>query len=79
MELNSVEYFIRKNIEKDVKSFESNENIYFAYLEFCETHNFTPVSKTKLGRELNLLNIGISHKPMRNRVYIRGRQGVRLK
>lgn len=71
--------FIDEKLEKDLKSFETAEDLYKSYKSFCEKHSVTPLTKIRFGKQLDNLNIGVKHSKMQNRVILYGRQGVRLK
>lgn len=73
-----IEKFIQENLERDVTSFLDETDLYARYLRFCDFHKLEPLTKTKLGNQLNLFNAGIRHKKMKNYVMQFGRQGVKL-
>lgn len=72
------EKFIEENLERDVKCFLHESDLYARYLAFCEFHDLKPLTKTQLGNQLNNFNAGIRHKRTRNWVKEVGRQGVKL-
>lgn len=72
------EKFIEENLERDVKNFLQESDLYTRYLAFCEFYKFKPLTKTQLGNQLNNLNAGRRHRRMRNYMQEIGRQGVKL-
>lgn len=72
------EKFIEENIERDIKSFETINNLYERYLIFCGFYQIEPVKINSFGRQLRKFNTGVKHKRMRNRVIESGRWGVKL-
>lgn len=70
--------FIEENLEKDIKKFELRDDIYARYLRFCKYYGTQALTRTKFGKKLDDLNIGIRHKRMKNYVLETGRQGVKL-
>lgn len=77
--LELVKKFVEENIERDVRVFETNEDIYKSYKAFCRNKEIEPMTIVSLGHRLNFLNIGVKHKKMVNYKFLYGRQGVRLK
>lgn len=73
-----IEKFAEENLERDVKSFIQESDLYSRYLKFCEVNKLKPLTKTQLGNRLNDLNKGIRHRRTRNWVKEVGRQGVKL-
>ena len=74
-----VEEFVSEHIERDVKSFATNDEIYSVYKNFCKHKNYKNLTKTALMNRLKYLNIGVSHRKTKNYVRYDGRQGVKLK
>lgn len=73
-----IEKFVEENIERDVKSFELRDVIYARYLKYCKFHGLEPLTRTRFGKQLDNLNLGVKHARMRNYIQETGRQGVRL-
>lgn len=71
--------FYEENIERDVKSFVSKNEIYSHYLKYCEFYNLKPLSKNSLTFYLNNLRTSVSHRKQLKGEIVFGRQGVRLK
>lgn len=53
-----LEKFISENLEYDVKSFETTDDLYNRYLKYCTAYNYSPVSRTKFGHEVRKGGIG---------------------
>lgn len=70
--------FIEENIERDIKSFETNADLYERYKMFCRFYNLEPTTILKFGNKLKKSNVGIKHKRMKNRITETGRWGVKL-
>lgn len=68
------EKFVEENIERDINSFETTDDLYKRYLLFCNFHNFTPVSRRKFAYDIKNSNIGIKD----GRKPIPTRWGVKL-
>ncbi|MGE6894448.1 primase-like DNA-binding domain-containing protein [Priestia flexa] len=73
-----IEKFIQENIERDIKSFETNEDLYERYKKFCKFHQLEILSKQKFGIRLSKYNCGKKHRRMKNYVFENGRWGVKL-
>ena len=73
-----IEKFVEENIESDVKSFETIDDLHGRYLKFCEVNGLEALTKRTLNNRLSKLNVGVRHKRMRNYSLEYGRQGVRL-
>ncbi|KGR88704.1 primase-like DNA-binding domain-containing protein [Lysinibacillus odysseyi] len=73
-----IEKFIEENIESDVKSFETIDDLYKRYLCFCEVNGLEALTKRMLNNRLSKLNVGVRHKRMRNYSLEYDRQGVKL-
>ncbi|WP_412733866.1 primase-like DNA-binding domain-containing protein [Heyndrickxia sporothermodurans] len=70
--------FIQENLERDIKSFEKNDDLYKRYLKYCKFYNLEPITKRSFTYQLKKHNIGIYHKRMKNYVIEYGRWGVKL-
>ena len=56
---NSVYAFVRERIERDPKSFELKDDVYSAYVEFCEGQELNAYDKAKFAKELVRLVPGV--------------------
>lgn len=74
-----IEKFVEENLIRNVKEYESKNDIYERYLIFCEFYNIKPLSKGGLTRNLNDRLIGLPNVIMRNRKVINVRHGLELK
>lgn len=73
-----IEKFIQENIERDIKSFESNEALYERYKKFCKFYGFEIMTKQKFGIRMKNYSVGVKHKRMKNYIIEIGRWGVKL-
>lgn len=72
------EKFVEENLERDVKCFLQESDLFARYLAFCKFYDLKPLTKTQLGNQLNKLNAGIRHRRTRDYGREIGRQGVKL-
>ncbi|WP_369010348.1 primase-like DNA-binding domain-containing protein [Cytobacillus oceanisediminis] len=73
-----MEKFIEENLERDIKSFEKNDDLYKRYLMYCQFYKLEPLTKRKFTNQLKNLNMGVKHHRMKNYVIEYGRWGVKL-
>lgn len=73
-----IDKFIQENIARDIKSFETNDDLYERFKKFCKFYNLKAISKQKFGIRMTKANVGKKHKRMNNYVFEYGRWGVRL-
>ena len=73
-----IKKYIRENIEREVKSFETINDLYKRYLKFCEFYKLEPLTRLKFGNQLKKFNVGVKHRRMKNYVSEAGRWGVKL-
>lgn len=69
-----LEKFIEENIEKDITSFETTDDLYRRYKKFCRFHKVESISRRKFAFEIRRLNVGIKD----GRKNIPTRWGVKL-
>lgn len=69
-----LEIFVEENIKRDIKSFETTEDLYSRYLKYCEFYNSIPISRRKFAFAIRRLNVGIKD----GRKNIPTRWGVKL-
>ncbi len=77
---NSVYAFVKERIEKDPKSYETKDDVYAAYVEFCDENELKAVDKRVFAKELMRLVPGV--RPERKRVAgmrVQVWVGIRLK
>ncbi len=77
---NSVYAFVKERIEKDPKSYEVKDDVYAAYVEYCEENELPALAKNKFSQELMRLVPSVRVE----RMTIAGRRvrvwaGIRLK
>ncbi|EOV9525605.1 primase-like DNA-binding domain-containing protein [Bacillus cytotoxicus] len=72
------EKFIEENIERDIKSFETNNMLYERYKKFCRFYQIEIMTKRKFSIYMRKHNIGVRHKRMKNYLIENGRWGVKL-
>ncbi|UAT29536.1 hypothetical protein K7T73_13095 [Bacillus badius] len=74
-----IEKFIEENIERDISSYETVENLYKRYLSFCEFYSLDPLTQTKFHNRIKYFAVGVTdtrkRKGRENKV---GRWGVKL-
>ena len=73
-----IEKFIEENLEKDIKSFETIDDLYERYKKFCKYYEIEIITKQKFGIRLKNHNVGVKHKRMKNYHIDFGRWGVKL-
>lgn len=56
---NSVYAFVKERIEKDPKSYEAKDDVYAAYVEYCEENELPALAKNKFSQELMRLVPGV--------------------
>jgi intergrase/recombinase len=69
-----LEKFIQENIQRDIKSSETTDDLYKRYRKFCRFHEVEAVSRRKFAYEIRKLNVGIKD----GRKNIPTRWGVKL-
>lgn len=74
-----IEKFIEENLERDVKSFVTNDELYSRYLLFCKVNKISPITKTKLTNQLKVRGQGIRNVKSIKGVNYTVRHGLRLK
>jgi hypothetical protein len=56
-----IEKFIKENIERDIKHFETTDDLYERYLNFSRFNNFDPVSRVKFAHAIRKIGVGVRH------------------
>lgn len=74
-----IEKFIKENLERDVKSFVTNDELYSRYLLFCKANEIAPITKIKLTNQLKVRGQGIKNVKSIKGVKYTVRHGLRLK